>query len=91
MAYNVGQKIERVVKPTDSYDDVALILMNTTFPDVKLLPFLPFPLLANGFVLACSTIGFSFVGRNLSLSKTELVKPMTYELSVTFDPDLCAR
>lgn len=87
MTYNVGLDIEYVpvIGEVSEFDDVALVLMNATFPKVKeFSKVLPFGLVARNAVLKCTTVGFSFIGRNLERPTPPLLKPMAFEIDVSF-------
>lgn len=64
--------------------------MNGTFPEVtkfpKILDLDPVPI---GEALSCSTVGFSFVGRNLSRPIPELLSAMSYDFEAHLDFEKC--
>lgn len=73
--------------------NVALIKMNSTFPNVKEFPTIwrlnPIPSATE--LKGCITVGFGLIGRNFStaLSPTGQVRPMMYPLKITLDFSKC--
>lgn len=93
MTFNVGEKIYEepfIENMIDTQDNIALILMNDTFQDVKTYPKIwnlePIP---ENTTLSCTTVGFSLIGRNLSEPINDRVLPMTYNLQTQFNLTQC--
>lgn len=91
--YKIGQEI--ISKPSEreirlDSDNVALILMNDTFPEVKTYPrVMAVEPVAEGEILSCSTVGYGLIGRNLSRPVAEQIAPRSYELQVMFNITEC--
>lgn len=93
MKYNVGERIIYEPSDQDYNGNVALIKMNTTFPDVNMFPEIfdlyPVP---EEVELSCSTVGFSLIGREQLKEpnyKPDAVKPIEYEINVKLDLVKC--
>lgn len=92
--YKIGQQI--ISKPTENQisldsDNVALILMNDAFPEVKIYPrVMAVDPVAEGTILSCSTVGYSLIGRNLPRPVAEQIVPRTYDLEVMFNITECS-
>lgn len=94
MAYKIGQEI--ISKPLGNRisfesDNVALILMNDTFPEVKTYPkVMAVDPVAEGSTLSCTTVGYSLIGRNLPRPINEQIKPSTYNIEVMLNMTICS-
>lgn len=93
MKYNVGERIIYEPSYTDYNGNVALIKMNTTFPDVNVFPEIfdlyPVP---EEVELSCTTVGFSLIGRELLKEpnyKPDAVMPIEISVNVKLDLVKC--
>lgn len=89
--FNIGSDVE-MVHNADSYDvdDIALVLMNDTFPEINIFPtILSLDPIPRGTSIECTTAGFSLVGTHLKHPIPERIKPMYYEFKAEFSLKKC--
>lgn len=91
MSYNIGSDIELVHSRFNfDADDIALILMNDTFPEINVFPIiLSLDPLPRGTTMLCTTVGFSLLGTRLDHPIPKLIKPMIYEFTAEFSITKC--
>lgn len=91
ISYNIGSNVELTHNvDTHDIDDIALILMNGTFPEINKFPIvLMLDPLPHGKTLSCTTVGFSFIGTNFSQPIADLVGPTSYDFTAEFSITNC--
>lgn len=91
MSFNIGSNVEMVHNiESHDHDEIALILMNRTFPEINIFP-IAFSLdpLSGGTSMECTTAGFSLIGTHLEHPISELIRPTIYEFTAEFNLSKC--